>query len=181
VIEVRSTRPSDAEFYWRCFGEVARESGSLPFREAPPFEQVRAGLGQRSAEGLPCYVAVQGERVVGWCYVRREAPPGLEYPGMEHAGVLGLGVLAECRGRGLGRALLSRCLEHAPRVGLWRIGLQVFASNASAVALYASVGFQFEGRQRSMRRRNGVDEDQLVMAWFARGESPSDDSFDTPH
>ncbi|MHC4376296.1 MAG: GNAT family N-acetyltransferase [Planctomycetota bacterium] len=172
MIEVRATRPADAESYWQCFGEVARESGTLPFQAAPPFEQVRAGVQQRRDAGLPCYVAVEDERVVGWGYVRREAPSGLEFPGMEHVGVLGLGVLVECRGQGLGRALVSRCLEHAPRVGLWRVGLQVFDSNASAVALYRSLGFQLEGRQRRMRRRNGVDEDQLAMAWFAPGEEP---------
>ena len=175
MTEVRATRPADAQSYWRCLGEVARESGSLPFRDAPPLEHVRAGLQQRFDAGLPCYVAVDAERVVGWGYVRREAPPDLEFPGMEHAGVLGLGVLAKFRGQGLGRALLSHCLEHAPRVGLWRVGLQVFDSNAPAVALYTSLGFRIEGRQRRLRRWNGVDEDQLAMAWFAPGEEPGEE------
>lgn len=61
--------------------------------------------------------------------------------------VLALGVPAERRRRGIGRALLSaladRCAEH----GASRLFLEVACDNAAAQALYASHGFVIVGRR----------------------------------
>lgn len=164
MTEVRRIRLADAASLRECLDRVARESGLLLFREAPPTEQVESFVRFLLAEDLPQYVAVDGDRVVGWCDIRREEPIG-----MEHVGVLGMGVHAEYRGQSLGRRLLERCLAHAPGAGLERVGLEVFGSNSPAIALYESLGFQHEGRRRHARKRDGNVEDLLVMAWFSEG------------
>lgn len=52
-----------------------------------------------------------------------------------------LGVLADYRGLGLGRALLLRCLHGFRAVGLRRAFLEVTARNTRAVRLYHQAGF----------------------------------------
>jgi len=47
------------------------------------------------------------------------------------------------RGRGVGRALVERCVEHARATGAARIQLETRLDNAAARALYASAGWEF--------------------------------------
>ena len=164
MLEVRRIRLADAASFRECLHHVAAESGNLLTLEAPPTERVESFVRLLLAEDLPQYVAVDDGRVVGWCDIRRE-----EAEAMAHVGLLGMGVHVDYRGRGLGRQLMERCLEHAPRLGLERVGLEVFASNRPAVALYESMGFRHEGVRRHALKRAGRVEDLVVMAWFAPG------------
>jgi len=50
-------------------------------------------------------------------------------------------LLAECRGRGLGRLMLRRAEERASALGRSRIWLQVNKQNTSAQAFYRAAGF----------------------------------------
>jgi putative acetyltransferase len=50
--------------------------------------------------------------------------------------------LPEARGRGVGRALLERCLEAATRFGYRRCYLETLESMVAARALYAKLGFR---------------------------------------
>ncbi len=57
-------------------------------------------------------------------------------------GIQNLGVVPECRGLGLGRALLMQALTGFASVGVPRAFLEVTASNDPAVRMYRSVGFR---------------------------------------
>lgn len=171
MLEVRRIRLADAASFRECLNHVAAESGNLLTLEAPPTERVESFVRLLLAEDLPQYVAVDDGRVVGWCDIRREEPEA-----MAHVGLLGMGVHVDYRGQGLGRQLLERCLEHATRLGLERVGLEVFASNGPAVALYESMGFRHEGVRRHALKRAGLVEDLVVMAWFAPGVELTDDA-----
>ncbi len=85
------------------------------------------------ARGNPLHVALDRERVVGWCEVRRDA-----LPGREHSGTLGIGVRAPYRGAGLGRRLIDAALADAWQRGFARIELWVRSPNAAAIGLYAA-------------------------------------------
>jgi ribosomal protein S18 acetylase RimI-like enzyme len=56
-------------------------------------------------------------------------------------GRLGMGLLADYRARGIGRALLEATLDDAFARGFERVALEVFAGNERAVRLYEKVGF----------------------------------------
>jgi ribosomal-protein-alanine N-acetyltransferase len=60
--------------------------------------------------------------------------------------VFTLGVAAEARGRGLGRALAARLLDALAAAGARSASLEVRAGNAPAIALYRSLGFVDAGR-----------------------------------
>ncbi len=56
--------------------------------------------------------------------------------------VQNLGVVPECRGSGVGSALLLKCLDGFRTVGITRACLEVTAANLPAVALYRRHGFR---------------------------------------
>jgi ribosomal protein S18 acetylase RimI-like enzyme len=127
--------------------------------EAPPLEEVLGFLDKQRRLGMVQLVAAAGSRVVGWCDV---IPKNVE--GFRHSSDLGMGLLPDYRGRGLGRALLERTLERARGGGLLRVELEVYAGNAAAIALYERCGFRHEGRRRRARLLDGGAEDGVEAA-----------------
>lgn len=119
---------------------VARERKYLAFLEAPPLESVRSFVQITRKRDLPHFVALVEGRVAGWCDIS-----SLERPIFAHVGVLGMGVLAQYRGNGIGQALIRSVLETAKVRGLKRIELTVRERNLAALALYRKVGFRVEG------------------------------------
>jgi RimJ/RimL family protein N-acetyltransferase len=138
---------------------VAREKQYLAMLEAPPLEAMRKFVGSAINGGFIQYVALEDERVVGWCDViirEREA--------MRHGGALGIGLSARHRNQELGARLINSVLEAARARGLVRITLHVRADNTRAIRLYERLGFQHEGRLRRDMRIDGRDYDSLAMA-----------------
>ena len=107
--------------------------------------------------GNPQFVATDAHEVIGWCDICRS-----DVQGSEHCGSLGMGLLASHRGRGLGHALLAATLA-AARGQFERVELEVYASNAAAIALYENAGFALEGCRRHALLRDGIYEDIVVM------------------
>lgn len=138
---------------------VARERRWLAFLEAPPVPRVRSFVLNGLRNGMAQYVAVDDGRVVGWCDVNPKA-----HEALRHSGVLGMGVAASHRGRGLGSALLRATLDAASANGIRRIELVVRADNAAAIRLYERHGFELEGRLRDYLTVDGVGYDALAMA-----------------
>ena len=158
-VVVRESTLEDAESFRACLDAVARERRWLALLKAPPLDEVRAFLERQRGLGMIQLVAVAGPRVVGWCDV---IPKPIE--GFRHSSDLGMGLMPDQRGRGLGRALLEGTLERARAAGVLRVELEVYASNAAAIALYERCGFRHEGRRRRARLLDGAFEDVVEMA-----------------
>lgn len=139
---------------------VAREHRYLYFLEAPARKDVRKFVRNGIAKRYPQLVAVDGGKVVGWCDVL----PVDSRPLRTHTGTLGIGVLAERRGRGIGSALLRETLNRARAFGFTRVELAYRAGNSGAGRLYERFGFVREGTQRNAVRLNGTYEDVICMA-----------------
>lgn len=149
------------EGFYRCLDEVARERKYLTFTEAPPLESVREFVLSNIAEGrVQCVATVDG-RVIGWCDILPRP-----WPGFEHVGGLGMGLLPRWRGRGIGKRLMEAALAWAKQSGFERIELEVYASNAPAIALYRRFGFTTEGVKVRGRKLDGVYDDIVQMALF---------------
>jgi len=144
-----------------CVAEVARERRYLAIVEGFAPEQNALWVALNRARGNPLHVALDQDRVVGWCEVRREA-----LAGREHSGTLGIGVRPAYRGAGLGRRLIEAALADAWARGFIRVELWVRAPNAVAIALYEKAGFTVEGRRRDAVRLDAGPEDELLMARF---------------
>ena len=140
---------------------VAAERKYLAFLEPFSLEQMSAFVAANVAQRNPHFVADDAGRVVGWCDVRRE--PAQAYA---HVGLLGMGVLPEYRGRGLGEQLIRSALEASTQAGFEKIELSVYATNPRARALYEKVGFVLEGTKARGRKVDGVYDDVHIMGWF---------------
>ena len=158
-IVVRESTPADLESFHSCLDAVARERRWLALLEAPPLDEMRRYFETQRRRGMLQFVAAAGPRVVGWCDV---IPKDVE--GFRHSSDLGMGLLAERRGLGLGRALLERTLEATRQSGLLRVELEVYATNRAGITLYERCGFRHEGLRRRARLLDGITDDVVEMA-----------------
>jgi len=112
----------------------------------------------------PMFVVLQAGRVVGWCEVSLS-----DLPFADHTGVLSMGILDGFRGRGLGAALMQRCLQAASHGGIRRVELSVLENNPLAKKFYTAQGFLVEGRKHQSLQINGVYHDEILMARLLNG------------
>lgn len=77
-----------------------------------------------------------------------------------------MGVHARYRRSGIGQQLIARTIQKAKEIGLERIELEVFASNAPAIKLYEKLGFVTEGIKKKARKMDGNYDDIVEMALF---------------
>jgi RimJ/RimL family protein N-acetyltransferase len=125
----------------------------VPFDRAERRRMTLAGLADPAHQCW--FVAEVDGRVVGSSSLRL-APYGVAS--------LGMLVVDGYRGKGVGSALLARCVAWAREAGAHKVSLEVWPDNDAALALYRQHGFETEGRlRRHYRRRNGELRDALVM------------------
>ena len=144
--------------FWEALDEVAKERKYLLFTKAPEKSSTKNFVSEVIKNDWTQFVALEGEKVIGWCDI---LPGGRE--GIEHVGHVGMGVIKSHRRKGIGEQLLKAAIEDAFAKKIFRIELEVFSSNSGAVALYKKLGFREEGIKRSARYIDGKYDDIIVM------------------
>ena len=97
--EVRKICESDVEGFTKALSSVVSERKYLLTLDPPLSEDVAKFLVSNIANNDAQYVALVEGEVVGWADIiayQKEA--------LSHVGVLGIGVIAEHRGKGIGKA-----------------------------------------------------------------------------
>ena len=148
ALVIRDVTPADEPFLWRVLSFTAE----APPKEPPPVDVVKQDSGLSPyvrGWGRPGDAGVMAEVdgvPVGAAWHRHfpAAQPGYGFVA-ERIPEISLGVEAEWRGRGIGRALLTALFERARGEGIEALSLSVDANNAPAVALYQSMGFRSAG------------------------------------
>jgi RimJ/RimL family protein N-acetyltransferase len=147
-----------AASFRECLDTVAREKRYLAQIQAPPVESVQGFVHESVANDSVQFVALLGQRVVGWADI---------FPAWQHAiahrGSLGMGVLPEYRRLGIGRRLLEACIAKAWASGITRIELESRTDNKPAIRLYEKLGFAHEAVRRHAMRFDGVYYDAVEM------------------
>jgi RimJ/RimL family protein N-acetyltransferase len=152
VFVVRPARVEDARPMAELLAEVAAERTGIA-TEPPVDVDERAELFARSTRST--FVAEGDERLVGMLHVE------VSRFGF---GELGMLVDRDWRGRGVGTALVQAAIEWSRAEGLHKLSLEVWPTNAAAIALYRKLGFVEEGRRvKQIRRASGELWDTLVM------------------
>lgn len=147
------------EGFCAAVDQVARERMYLAFLEGPPLTMSKVFVHEQLQKDMPHFVALIEDSVVGWCDI---SP--FNRPVFAHAGVLGMGVIAQYRGHGIGKALIHDALEKAKAIGLTRIELDVREENHRAIKFYEKYGFKFKGLKRNATRIDGQYSNDLIMA-----------------
>lgn len=124
-------------------------------RRAYPFPWTLGIFRDCLQAGYPSWVMVEGDAILGYGVVSLAA-------GEAH--VLNICIAPEAQGRGLGRRLLRALVRIARGHGAERIFLEVRPSNAPAIALYLSEGFNEIGRRPRYYPAHNGREDAIVMA-----------------
>ena len=158
-VRVRTIAFADIEQFQEVTDAVMRERRYLAFVAAFPIDEVARFVARNLWLGNPHVVADDAGRIVGWCDIRRET-----IPVYAHIGHLGMGVLPEYRGRGLGERLMRAALDAARAAAFERIELSVFARNTRAAALYRKMGFVNEGTRVRGKKLDGEYDDVHMMA-----------------
>lgn len=97
-----------------------------------------------------------------------------KFPSSRHkTNLWGVFVLPQARGKGIGRAVVCKALDHAFANGAGRVNLQVFVPNLEAVALYLSLGFVEYGREPDAVCLSGVYYDGLHMSLAKKRGDPA--------
>ncbi len=80
--------------------------------------------------------------------------------------IWGVFVYPDCRGKGIGKALLQEVLERATQLrDLDKVVLSVNHSSMTAKQLYESLGFKQYAVEKDAMRWNGVPLDEIFMEW----------------
>jgi RimJ/RimL family protein N-acetyltransferase len=157
----------DIPGYHYCLDALGREHKFVPWLEAPPLEKCRTRILSLLERRMPLHVATVSGTIVG----SSEIVP-VTRVGHEHRAELGMGVLPEYRGIGVGGRLLHASLDSARQLGFERVEAEVYATNRPAIHLYEKFGFQTEGLRRCGRKFGGCYDDIILMVLFLEVTPP---------
>lgn len=154
-----------SEKYFKSFhtalDQVAKEQIYIEMIEAKPLDETAAFQNKLVTQNLPVYYAVVDNEVIGWADITPASNPRLA-----HRGFLGMGLLKQFRGQGIGTQLLQKALSHAKKIGIEKVELTVYTTNEAAIALYKKLGFTDIGIIKNYRKLNGEYFDCLEMEKF---------------
>ncbi len=168
---IRPAVPGDAEGITALVNVVgAEERWILRDRATWTLDQERATLAAADGSRSVFFVAEVAGRISGLLNIACG-----QWPKNEHVAEFGMSCLPDCRGQGLGTALLQAALGWARSAGVRKVTLEVFATNAPAIRLYRKLGFEEEGRLRGAFLIQGRLVDGLRMArWIEPARSGND-------
>lgn len=87
-------------------------------------------------------------------------------PKDRHVGGLGISIVKEWRGLGIGTAMMTYMINWAKNYGLEKLYLSVFSTNQRAINLYKKFNFQVEGKRKKQYKIEGKYIDEIIMAKF---------------
>jgi len=150
------------ESFNKAVDSVARERKYLATVNGFTLDETKDFINYVINNNYAQYLIIYENEVRGWCDI---IPKSI--PEFSHVGVLGIGILPEYRGRGLGKKLLAKTINHAKDINkLEKIELVVFESNINAIKLYKEFGFFEEGKRLKARKIDGKYDNELLMGKF---------------
>lgn len=141
MIGFREMKPEDAD----CVAAIEEASFSVPWSRTAFWEEA-------SNEQAYFLLALSEEEIIGYAGV---------WLILDEAQLTNIAVDPRHRDNGVGRCLLAELIHRVKAKGAERMTLEVRPSNAAALALYSSLGFQDYGRRPGYYLDNG--EDAIIM------------------
>jgi L-amino acid N-acyltransferase len=128
------------------YNEVIRNSTAVFSDVEVTLENREAWFDAKRAAGFPVLAAVDLSGVVGFgSFGEFRAWPGYRHS-VEHT----LHVRADCRGRGVGRALIQALLQEAARMQKHVMIAGIDAQNVTSISLHEKLGFKMVGELKEV-------------------------------
>jgi RimJ/RimL family protein N-acetyltransferase len=166
VIALRRPEPVDGPFYWHMRNDLALVSSVMGFRLGVSGQTVDDWIARGGGVSgddllLTATLVADAHRPIG--YVKAYRVDRFS----RHAWI-GVCLFDPAdAGRGYGRRMMTLASDYLRDfVAIRKLSLEVLASNARAVALYRSLGFEEEGRLASQYFTAGRFEDVLILSRF---------------
>ena len=153
------TREVHIKSLHKALDRVARERKYIGYLKAPPLTESRKYIRGNIKDRNPQFVALAGDEVIGWCDITR-----IPRDTAKHCGILGIALVPEFRGHGIGARLMQKTIATAWARKFTRIELTVREDNRNAIALYGRLGFKIEGVRRNAFLVDGNYQNVLAMA-----------------
>ena len=163
LLTVRSLCAEDAEAL-NAFRLVTYRETHFMARypeECTSLEAVQKGLAGSESSALNFEVgAFAGTKLVGEFGVA-QVRPHIKY---RHRAVMGISVLKEAWGCGLGSFLMQLAVDQAKANGFEQLELGVYSDNARAIHLYEKFGFERCGTMpHAFKLKDGTFRDEIMM------------------
>ena len=161
--EITLVQPESALYgsYNACVSVVAQERRYIGIVHTPTIEETSEYVDAIASVGGHIALAVDHGQVIGWCSTTPQTEEGFT-----HVTHIGMGLLPDYRGRGIGRRLLNDALDWSWDSGYERVELSVFTDNEAAIHLYRNAGFVEEGIRHRARKLDGLYNDIMQMGIF---------------
>ena len=145
----------------RFFGTTNEEAKEF---QTPQKQQERIDDHYRDVNKL-LVVTVAGDKIVSMSHI--EAASRIRN---QHVGQVGISILSEYRGNGLGTAIMEAMIDWATaHPVVEKLSLGVWAPNTPAIRLYEKMGFIEEGRKvKEAKYTDGTYDDMLCMYRFVK-------------
>ena len=163
LLTVRSLCTEDAEALevFRCATYSETHFMARYPEECTSLEAVQKGLAGSESSALNFEVgAFAGTKLVGEFGVA-QVRPHIKY---RHRAVMGISVLKEAWGCGLGSFLMQLAVDQAKANGFEQLELGVYSDNARAIHLYEKFGFERCGTMpHAFKLKDGTYRDEIMM------------------
>ncbi|GAB0116102.1 N-acetyltransferase family protein [Acidisoma sp. 7E03] len=167
---IRPAREDDLPAILLIYNEVIRTSTAVYTEEAATLESRLAWFRDRHVLGYPVLVAEDDAGgIAGFSSFGDFRPwPGYRYT-VEHSVYL----REDCRGRGLGAALITPLFDEARRLGKHVMVAGIDAANPASLRLHDKLGFTRVGRMNEVGTKFGRWLDLVFMQRILSGGLPA--------
>ncbi len=157
---IRTARPSDAAVLAEIYAHHVLHGTATFETEAPDSAEMGARLAKVVDASAPWLVAeAPNGMVLGYAY----AAQFRDRPAYRMTCENSIYIRDECRGQGLGKALLAALLEASTVAGFRQMIAVIGGGEPGSIALHAALGFDHIGRVRSSGRKHGCWLDTVYM------------------
>lgn len=148
---IRPMRPGDVEAIFGIYDDEVLHGTATFDTEPSTAESRKLWLEHHQSPDRAVLVAEEGGAVVGWASLS----PYSERCAYARTAEVSVYVHREHRGKGLGRALMTRLIEAARAAGLGVLLARIASETAASLALHRSLGFSSVGTLRRVGEKFG--------------------------